>query len=1784
MAGQDEFDDSLRHFKALSEALDERLRKRAQEPKWDADLFRKSLPSAGPPAAEASAASAASADSAMDVVAEALFGNKASTQQLQAAADEARAAAAASRERARARPPPAMMRVSLLGGAPVTLAANYTSLLRTSTAGFVGTTGAPGMPAPGAVAPSPVLQSLSSPPLGSARPGGDGSLSGAAPAPVPPMRLASPSVVAEPLRSASPAETATYRATPTGTINLAASYTGYDAEIDAYVGDYKFEQYAPEAALVVQTAWRAQRVRVFFNRYWAVRQKHLRRQLRLAFSPLKQLVLAVLHARRRLLRRAFEEWREWIRLSDELFLRFVIKLRASIGSVKEHATPQQLWQLCTPPGGDPWAAKLTLGALVANVLRRQMPSRTAAMYLTAWRKAVANQVVKRQAAGEVLRRMDQGRFKEYVRLLFRFWFRWAIIQVSERLQIPPPIFRPRIPEWDAWLFKHTRSRELHSRIVLLHKHFFNFWVFFTRRNKKMRQAWITTAAQHIEAILRNAINAFKANAAEARRQRRIKRAVFEAVQHITRRNIAVRRIAREVAELSRRARMRLALRRFKEWARMSKLLNTAASIQIMSRRATSLCPMYAMLDDATHMWFIACWSAWRNFVVGRLRMRCLLGLHMSRAATANMEAAFKALRKWAELQRRERARLALERMRAAAGESVDGATPTGASDGGASSQTPRASELSGAGDGEALAAPGSAGGRSFELFVSMADYPIPAGATWRSPLEKQQLLGELEKMEGPFYHEAGERLQILNVVRHREITNSQRQWIDIEHPISHIYLGQAQKDPRLWQRLVGLVASDMPHPDHPAAHMIDQARLPLADAVAAIRREPAGILLPEQQQDTLLMHKVCEAEDFLDTVLHVVLAAGGAETPMLRRALGGRVPRGTLLGDALVMTLSGALASDLLTAAAELRHRTNRDRVITLGVDLAEKAKAFAGHRPDPGRGRWRNVKAAALSKSAVIRMEMMTGRPQKGEPGSPSAVAAGHGAPMLATARRAMENRRVRGSGSPSLSPTRGRDAGGTGRSIAFDLGVDGAADSPGGWAGSDGDLSRGTTPQRGEALTRAASRVGSVAGGRRNSMKSQASSVWGRESTAAGGMSLRNLVEGFSFSGPGGADSTVAEEAEPSEAEAEQAFTPRTEEEVDPLQPPPPVNNFLYLTVPGILTTGKILNPAGEEEGEDDGDEPSAAAAGVPKVPIKELLGLSFTGAAKKARVPGSRPQFHVTAQQLNIFMGGHLRRGHVNSAASGADGGSGAAVTTLGGLTLTADGILVTPYGVQIVREENEEEMAEAEADGDEPSGGPGRTRSAFRTRRTKTVVVREVVASIPFEEQFDFRGSVWIPPEARSHMLDDYDLAAELAAGRAGDLGTYEAPNSRQASRFGRGRYKVTDAAFMTESEDEAERARQQRAQERARSAGAASKSAQTTKSGAAARTLDGGESAAGIPGVADADGLDLNHPWLDDLFDDDGTGVDGAPAKEASVEYILREQDADMTPPPPELDEAQAAVLRRGALTGHATRGLLDSLEEALASSLDPERLTGLTLQQYNDELADLAQRLIVAPATLQPKPAPSRVTASSRDVLPRRPLRTQRSMGAALAPHPLPSAGSLAFGSLATSTAAFHDTGGRRRRQAKRPRLTAAKLQVALARRAALRSALEARGELLALDEMDLEELEEESELVDRLVEASIRVYGAALAQRQAQRQAPGSSALAGGAVNVPGEGPVAGAPGTSGPAFANPMRSAAPVSQLSAPALTLNASAAAAPLLQRARPADAVTAADAVAPAFGLG
>lgn len=228
-----------------------------------------------------------------------------------------------------------------------------------------------------------------------------------------------------------------------------------------------------------------------------------------------------------------------------------------------------------------------------------------------------------------------------------------------------------------------------------------------------------------------------------------------------------------------------------------------------------------------------------------------------------------------------------------------------------------------------------------------------------------------------------------------------------------LYLTQPQPDPRLWQRLVGLLACGVPHPDLTANHLVDQSRLPLAEAAARIRRtariarchpdagmdpiappppppapdaaappeaesadhaaqvgsgpeapavlsadavqpyDPrvgrrAGILLSEDEEDTMLLHRLCEAEDLLDSVVHVALELSAGETPLLRRAMATCLSSShVLLGDALVAMLAPALRLDLSTAAAELRHRTNRDRVITLGVDLADKARVYASHRPE---------------------------------------------------------------------------------------------------------------------------------------------------------------------------------------------------------------------------------------------------------------------------------------------------------------------------------------------------------------------------------------------------------------------------------------------------------------------------------------------------------------------------------------------------------------------------------------------------------------------------------------------------------------------------------------------------------------------------------------------------------------------------------------------------------------------------------------------------------------------
>lgn len=242
-----------------------------------------------------------------------------------------------------------------------------------------------------------------------------------------------------------------------------------DGEIDSYVSEYKYQLNAPDAALCLQTAWRARAARVFFNRFMAVRNKHLARTAREFLGPLLQYVRALRHRRLLSLRRVFDEWRELYALNQVLFMKLVKKLRASVGNIKDHASPGELWQLCVAEGADPWSARLSLGSLVSNIILRQLPARTLKVYFKAWAVISSTQVAKRRAAAAVLLRMEGKRLRDLLHMMFRFWFRWAVLRASERLRIEPPLFRPQIPEWDAWLWHHKRGIELHSRIAILHR-------------------------------------------------------------------------------------------------------------------------------------------------------------------------------------------------------------------------------------------------------------------------------------------------------------------------------------------------------------------------------------------------------------------------------------------------------------------------------------------------------------------------------------------------------------------------------------------------------------------------------------------------------------------------------------------------------------------------------------------------------------------------------------------------------------------------------------------------------------------------------------------------------------------------------------------------------------------------------------------------------------------------------------------------------------------------------------------------------------------------------------------------------------------------------------------------------------------------------------------------------------------------------------------------------------------------------------------------------------------
>ncbi|MEW5312398.1 MAG: hypothetical protein WDW38_004037 [Sanguina aurantia] len=664
-----------------------------------------------------------------------------------------------------------------------------------------------------------------------------------------------------------------------------------DDEIQAYVSNFKFDLNALEAAATVQAALRARGPRLFFNRFQNMRRRHLLRRVQTCFSPMLLLVRAQHQQGRWLRRRCFEEWKLLGDLATELFSKALAKLRASIGSVKDRGSPSMLWTTCVGEGADPWVAHLTLGTLVSNTLKRQQPRR--AMQVCAVEAPArpgssqpcfsavpalvagghATQLTRMQDAARKLQEMEARRFRGYVHLLFRFWFRYSIIKISERLSIPPPLFRPRVPLWDSGCGSTTAQRSCRagssSCTGFRLRHCFDFWLFFARRNARMRTAWVATASVHIKEMLRCGLNAFKANWKQRRCEARLRRSTFDSWLHQARRNIKVRQTQHRVTQVRDGAALRQAFRQVREWGRMSALLSASASIQIWQRRSLALGHMYAWTGDATHMWFSLVFHRWRAHTVGRMRMRCLLEVHLRRQPRQHLELAFKGWRKVVELGRPEPRAFSHQppchpndpTMNHAPWPTADSRLE-GARSGLTSAAMSRSSSMhkaaavtgltraglkaraGGAVDGRracwlrsrctaAAAALSDSPCSEHWVHVCMGDYPM------RSPLKPRLSLAELMLANEGHAQQRGITGRgrsggwggTCSSCRSGDTGLEQR----LERRLQPLQLWRSSPpEPYLWQRVVGMLATGQGHPES-ITPLLDRASLPHSGAVLAIK-------------------------------------------------------------------------------------------------------------------------------------------------------------------------------------------------------------------------------------------------------------------------------------------------------------------------------------------------------------------------------------------------------------------------------------------------------------------------------------------------------------------------------------------------------------------------------------------------------------------------------------------------------------------------------------------------------------------------------------------------------------------------------------------------------------------------------------------------------------------------------------------------------------------------------------------------------------------------------------
>jgi hypothetical protein len=283
-----------------------------------------------------------------------------------------------------------------------------------------------------------------------------------------------------------------------------------DAEAQAYVTDQRQAAKLPQAALVLQAAWRARGPRLKLTRlvlprltgdalrnvigncackhgcmrqvqdnlltlssplrFLALRRRSGLRLLQPAWASWRAWCRAAAHERRRRQRAALAAWRELTELRTEYLAKVLCMLRRS-GALAKDGPVISIWALCAPVGAArrPGCRRPCLGALLGAILTRQYPLRRMRAFFSAWRQYLhAKQSARSAALAAAAAKGASGARRALLQTVSSFWRAWAQTRLAERLGLPPALPTPMPPVFCDWIWRHQHSADLRQRAISFH--------------------------------------------------------------------------------------------------------------------------------------------------------------------------------------------------------------------------------------------------------------------------------------------------------------------------------------------------------------------------------------------------------------------------------------------------------------------------------------------------------------------------------------------------------------------------------------------------------------------------------------------------------------------------------------------------------------------------------------------------------------------------------------------------------------------------------------------------------------------------------------------------------------------------------------------------------------------------------------------------------------------------------------------------------------------------------------------------------------------------------------------------------------------------------------------------------------------------------------------------------------------------------------------------------------------------------------------------------------------